>query len=95
MGLTVARMDRSSKSRKQANVTLPTTASILKPVTYSMFSSVSSINGPLLSSFFVECVLGTSFSERECCARTSFCSDSVVVIMFKFLEAVLIKEHGV
>jgi len=48
-----------------------------------------------LSSFFVECVLGTSFSERECCARTSFCSDSVVVIMFKFLEAVLIKEHGV
>ena len=90
MGLTVARIDRSSKSRKQAKVTLPTTASILNPVTYSMFSSVSCDNRPPLFSLFVECVLGTSFSERECCARTSFCDDSSVVMTFKFLEAVWI-----
>jgi hypothetical protein len=90
MGLTVARMDMSSKSRKQARVTLPTTANNLKPVIYSVFSSVSGFNEPLLSSLFVECILRTSFSERECCARTSFSGDSVVVIVFKFLEAVLI-----
>lgn len=86
MGLTVARIDISSKSRKQAKVTLPTTASNFKPVTDSVFSSVSGVNEPLLSSLFVECVLGTSFSEKECCARTSFCGDSVVVIVFRFLE---------
>jgi len=84
MGPTVARMDRSSKSRKQAKVTLPTTANNLKPVIYSVFSSVSCVNGPLLLSLIVECELGTSFSEREFCARTSFCDDSVVVMVSNF-----------
>jgi hypothetical protein len=81
--LTVARMDKSSKSRKQAKVTLPTAAYNLKPEMYSVFSSTSRVDGWLLFSPMA-CVLGASFSEIECRARMSFCSDFVVVMMSSF-----------
>lgn len=85
-------MDKSNKRRKQAKVTLPTAASSLKPVTYSVFSSCSGVNGPLVSSLFGEYVLGASFSEVCCCAGTSFCNDAVAVIMFGLLNVVSKKK---